>query len=608
MKKQRILVLVLALPLLATVGPAHSTTWPDSTTSRVGNVVYAASCEEADVQAAVDAAVDGDTVIIPPGTCTWTSPTNTPAVLIHQKAITLQGSGPEATIINDSTGTSWGDYALQVNGIAGKPFRITGIYLINAGGGGISITGTAMDWRVDHCGFSSPSFWTAIFVNGYSYGVVHDCSFLNSRVLPIDGDGHAAWKRPLNLGGSAAVFVESCQFEWNSLGNSIDSNHGGRYVFRFNRVMNNYLEAHSLQNNIADAPYGFARATRSYEIYHNEFEAVDNNPAHTNWVAVFLRGGTGVVFNNSVENRGGPPYSLFGVVDNVRSFRTLGAPLLSCDGTNPLDGNEEANGYPCLDQIGRSTDHGPDNQFHPQDLEPLYSWNNTLNGLPSGLSVHNNTGHHIQEGRDFYNHTPRPQYIPYPYPHPLTLADYPGEQRALELRGWASPDQAHLSWQAVTGTVAYRVVRNWDWTTTVTTTNTSFQETWGGPEHIYMVYALDGANKILAAEGVLLAGPELTLHGRPGNRTIYLDWEVNTSPPPTSTWTIAYDGPTGDQPSPITGILSPTRAYTLTGLTNYTWYTVTLNAMVGSTPFLTDTVRVMPTDIFVYLPLVRRGD
>ncbi len=98
--------------------------------------------------------------------------------------------------------------------------------------------------------------------------------------------------------------------------------------------------------------------------------------------------------------------------------------------------------------------------------------------------------------------------------------------------------------------------------------------------------------------------PEVTLHGRPGNRTIYLDWEVNATLPPTSTWTISYDGPTGDQPSPITGILSPTRAYTLTGLTNYTWYTVTLNAMVGSTPFLTDTVRVMPTDRFVYLPLV----
>ena len=59
-------------------------------------------------------------------------------------------------------------------------------------------------------------------------------------------------------------------------------------------------------------------------------------------------------------------------------------------------------------------------------------------------------------------------------------------------------------------------------------------------------------------------------------------------------------------------IISPTRACSLTGLTNYTWYTVTLNAMLAlslpngleSAPFLTDTVRVMPTDVFIYLPLV----
>ncbi len=102
--------------------------------------------------------------------------------------------------------------------------------------------------------------------------------------------------------------------------------------------------------------------------------------------------------------------------------------------------------------------------------------------------------------------------------------------------------------------------------------------------------------------------PEVVLYGTPGNRTIYLLWEVNTTLPVTSTWRISYEGPTGDPPSPITGILSPTRAYSLTGLTNYTWYTVTLSAMMDSASFLTDIVRVMPTDRFVYLPLVMKGN
>ncbi|MEJ5309847.1 MAG: hypothetical protein WHX52_08750 [Anaerolineae bacterium] len=101
--------------------------------------------------------------------------------------------------------------------------------------------------------------------------------------------------------------------------------------------------------------------------------------------------------------------------------------------------------------------------------------------------------------------------------------------------------------------------------------------------------------------------PGLSLQAIPGNQAIHLSWEVNTTPPPTSTWQIEYVSQTGTAYPPHTGILSPTRAYTLTGLTNYVWYTVTLNAVLDSRPILTDTVRVMPTDRFVYLPLVQKG-
>ena len=94
------------------------------------------------------------------------------------------------------------------------------------------------------------------------------------------------------------------------------------------------------------------------------------------------------------------------------------------------------------------------------------------------------------------------------------------------------------------------------------------------------------------------------LNGIPADETIYLNWKVNTTLPVTTTWRIAYVGPPGDQPSPITGIFSPTRAYTLTGVTNYTLYTITLNAMLNNTPILTDTVTIMPTDLFVFLPVV----
>jgi hypothetical protein len=98
--------------------------------------------------------------------------------------------------------------------------------------------------------------------------------------------------------------------------------------------------------------------------------------------------------------------------------------------------------------------------------------------------------------------------------------------------------------------------------------------------------------------------PALILSGTPRDQAVRLTWSINVTLPATSTWQIDYGSQTGTAYIPITSIISPTRAYTLTDLANYVWYTVTLNAVLDSTSFLTDTVRVMPTDRFVYLPLV----
>ena len=98
--------------------------------------------------------------------------------------------------------------------------------------------------------------------------------------------------------------------------------------------------------------------------------------------------------------------------------------------------------------------------------------------------------------------------------------------------------------------------------------------------------------------------PSLKLWGAPGDQMIYLNWTVNVTVPVTSTWQISYTNGLGSS-GVVTDVLLSSRAYTLSGLTNVTWYTVTLNAMLNTAPILTDTVRVMPAK-FVYLPLVRR--
>jgi len=120
--------------------------------------------------------------------------------------------------------------------------------------------------------------------------------------------------------------------------------------------------------------------------------------------------------------------------------------------------------------------------------------------------------------------------------------------------------------------------------------------TWTMNEGISLVY--EGAAPDL---GAYEFEPQVELHGTSDDQTIHLSWTVNITQPLTTTWTIAYDGPAGLPPSPITGLAEHTRTYTLTDLINYTWYTITL---ATDPPWLYDTVTTMPTDHIIYLPAI----
>ena len=513
---------VVALPSAEASALAQVSAVVQVAAAPAGNVIYAASCSQGDVQNAIDAASDGDFVVVPAGACAWTTPPgddSVPAISIDGKGITLQGAGIGQTVITDATGTGWNNSLIRVDGVEGKPFRITGFSIRKAGTvtTGIAIHGDCKNFRVDQNEFDSDDGYTSIYVSGYTYGVIDHNYFINGRVLVFESlAGDESWQSPLTLGSANAVYVEDNYYYSDVFStNAIDSNGGARWVFRYNMVVNTYCEAHGLQN-------AGQRGTFSYELYENTFTTADN--PRTNWVAFYTRGGTGVLFNNAVINAAGNPYNDFAAVQDNRSCGLASTHWGACDGTSPCDGNTPGmSGYPCRDQVGRSTDFS-DTEVHPQALEPLYAWNNTFDGSPVAIEsrdICDLSLEHVVEGRDFINGV-RPGYLPYVYPHPLT---------------W-----------------------------------------------------------------------ELDLTGTPGNETARLSWTVHAYLFPTSTWRIDYYTTTATAPMTATDPFSITRAYMLTGLTNYQWYTVTLNAIVDSTPILTDTVRVMPTDIVVHLPLLLKED
>ena len=102
--------------------------------------------------------------------------------------------------------------------------------------------------------------------------------------------------------------------------------------------------------------------------------------------------------------------------------------------------------------------------------------------------------------------------------------------------------------------------------------------------------------------------PSLELYGAPGNQVIYLDWIANVSLPVTSTWQIGYyTTVVASTVVVVDNLTHTTRAYTLNGLENGQWYTVTLST-VDVTPSLSDTVAVRLMEHFVYLPVVARED
>lgn len=379
--------------------------------------IDAASCSQGDVQAAVDAAVDGDVVAVPAGECRWSGP-----VFTQGKGITIQGAGIDRTTIEDRTGSDWQESPFWIDGEEGRPFRITGFTLTgdNDYYGVISVRGTCKDWRIDNIKFLYlPD--RCINVSGFTYGLVDHCVFeYSGQPIAANGDADEAWQRPLTLGTENAVYVEDSIVIRSDGYAAIDAHDGGRFVYRYNTLYNAHVHAHGCCNT--------TRGVFSYEIYENTI-IIDENMVGdpTQWTAVGLRGGTGVIFNNTIS---GPVYYPILLVNYRTCFEVSHDACQEefdrCDGSSQYDGNEDSTGYPCRDQIGRSTDTG---QYTPQALEPLYQWNNDNDGEAATIEINDVSSYfvcdnpsmrdHIQEGRDYFNEMERPGYVPFVYPHPL---------------------------------------------------------------------------------------------------------------------------------------------------------------------------------------------
>jgi hypothetical protein len=489
--------------------------WADSHT--------AASCSHADVNAAVAASSAGDTVFVPAGAAIWSS------CVEIAKPISVIGAGPDKTILTASGNM----FVLQqkygffwVHGFSSNlPVRTSGFFfeMTDWTPQYAIVVGTwdvALDkMRIDHNVFNHGQF--PIEIGGSKGSIDHNYFYNNNIAISFTAgntaQANASWES-MAAGTNEALFIEDnhfiddAKYTGGYADEKIGTYNGGKLVIRYNHFDGREFK-HSpnitftpimTHGSAAGGSYpaywqsgsGARRGQSVVEIYENleEGTRIDD--------LAIVRGSANLIYNN--------------IVGPVQYTPRIS--LREEESENPDQWIPARTNWPAEDQVHNT-----------------FIWNNKGNGAMLGdANIANSPSEFIQKNRDYFLHPPEAvggkeyftgahgasgsyptdgtkyptlgtmvftpsgpnayyPYIPYVYPHPLTLGDYSGA-RALGL----SVDNSQLRWNAVTGADHYVVYSDWQNPATVTATQCPCPS-----GNVYFVQALDAGGTILSAEGAL---------------------------------------------------------------------------------------------------------
>lgn len=306
-----------------------------------GATHLSATTRQPDVQSKVDAAADGDTVVIPAGNATWQES------LTIAKNITLRGAGIGNTVIVDEVARNKKAKSLiQVKLSKDQLCRITGLTLkqgtinTHAASGGIlsafgkidnassRIPGIPTKFRLDHVSFEG--FRSVCLRMTNIVGVIDHCVFSGSgSFLQVyhpawngGAHGHGSWAANPDWGSDRFLFVEDCTI--SHIGSGVlkgsDAYEGARYVVRHCTFNNAGVTGHGTEAS--------GRGTKEIEIYENTFNAARAG-SHFN----ALRSGSALMHDNIMNN-----YAQGLLLRDYRLF--ISKPRWGgATGTNPYDKN-----------------------------------------------------------------------------------------------------------------------------------------------------------------------------------------------------------------------------------------------------------------------------
>ena len=360
--------------------------------------INASNCNSSAVQSAISSADVGDIVAVPAGNCSWSSFTIPGGIHVRGAGIGITRVTVNSTVtINKhpsrSVELSGFSFSKSGSGNEVKMFRVTG------------------PWQHEPPLIYDNEFTVsnaAIFSYETNGGVIYNNVFNgtwdDSGIQHVISNDTESWSNTDTIGtrdtdGKSNLYVEDNVF--NGFANQgTDFDDGARVVFRYNTLNHTSFNSHGLST----SPVGI----RHFEIYNNTFAYPDNN-VNQNW-HIWIRGGTGVIYNNNVEDINGSEWG--NKTELLMSVRSA------------IAGGREGccTSWPCKHQVGQN--HDGNRQF----LDTLTIWGNSgtlATGVHDGWSSNScgqDIGDYLQNGRDFVvTTTAKSGYAPYTYPHPLRV-------------------------------------------------------------------------------------------------------------------------------------------------------------------------------------------
>lgn len=300
-----------------------------------GTTITALDCSIQEVRNAVAASAEGDTVIVPAGTCNWT----TNLAITH--GLILQGAGAGITVIVDEYVRANPPKALMTVTFANDvPFRMTGFTFkggsvtANNFNGVFNFNTHSHSFRIDHNTITNiygPNF----IINGDCWGVIDHNNFYATQkeAMQVYHDawngktlGHGSWADDPYWGQNKGLFVEDNLFQGPAatlLPGMIDHYQGARSIIRFNSFTNGGVTAHGTE--------GAIHGGKQIECYGNTLTTTSPGAFGQ------IRSGSGLIFSNTFVN-----FSSMWTLLQYREFRFGNATVGPSDGTSLYDTNNPA--------------------------------------------------------------------------------------------------------------------------------------------------------------------------------------------------------------------------------------------------------------------------